>query len=449
MDLGQPKESRKAEFIENPKKAMWQLSIPMMLGMSVQAIYMLVDTAFIGQWVGAEGLAAMGYVFPFMFIVMGITFGLGSGVTALIAQHIGSDNKESADNTAEHSVLLGLGIALLLITLVTFSGRQLIQLQGADELATTLALDYFYIMIFGSVFMILGVFFRSILSGEGDNVFPMKVLGVGTVLNIILDPIFIHYYQIKGAAIATVISQALVCVIFVYYLIFKHHSYITFSLKDFSFTPGILNDIFRIGMPASLSMIIMSSGVLIYNVILDSNHAVAAYQTAGRIEHLFFLPIISIATSLVTLVGMFSGAGRIDLVRDIVKYGLTRSVAISISFSIFFYFFNQRIISGFTNSTEIITHSVEYFSVLVFAYPFITIGMTSSRVMQGLGFGTPMLILTILRVVIINSVFAWFFVIIQGKPVIYAWYSLLISSSLTSFVALMWMRSKIRTLALS
>jgi Na+-driven multidrug efflux pump len=196
-------------------------------------------------------------------------------------------------------------------------------------------------------------------------------------------------------------------------------------------------------------MIIMSSGVLIYNVILDSNHAVAAYQTAGRIEHLFFLPIISIATSLVTLVGMFSGAGRIDLVRDIVKYGLTRSVAISISFSIFFYFFNQRIIFGFTNSTEIITHSVEYFSVLVFAYPFITIGMTSSRVMQGLGFGTPMLILTILRVVIINSVFAWFFVIIQGKPVIYAWYSLLISSSLTSFVALMWMRSKIRTLALS
>ena len=119
MDLGQHKESRKAEFIENPKKAMWKLSIPMMLGMSVQAIYMLVDTAFIGQWVGAEGLAALGYVFPFMFIVMGITFGLGSGVTALIAQHIGAENKKSADNTAEHSVLLGFGIALLLIGLVT------------------------------------------------------------------------------------------------------------------------------------------------------------------------------------------------------------------------------------------------------------------------------------------------------------------------------------------
>ncbi|MBC8312488.1 MAG: MATE family efflux transporter [Candidatus Marinimicrobia bacterium] len=448
MDLGLNKESRKNEFIENPQKAMWKLAMPMMFGMSVQAIYMLVDTAFIGKWVGPTGLAAMGYIFPFMFFLMGITFGLGSGATSVIAKYIGADRKEDADNAAEHTIMLGMFIYAIMLLILFFAGEGFIKLQGADEAATQAAMDYFSIMILGSIFMILGVFFRSILSGEGDNVFPMKVLGVGTVLNIALDPFFIKYYGIKGAAFATIISQGLVFAIFVYYLIFKHHSYITFKLQDFKFNKNILSDIFKIGMPASLSMIIMSSGVLIYNVILDSNDAVAAYQTAGRVEHLFFLPIISIATALVTLVGMFSGANRIDLVKEIVKYGLTRSVAISISFSIFFAIFNRQIISGFTNDANIITHAVEYFSVLVFAYPFITIGMTCSRVMQGLGYGTPTLILTILRVVVINSAFAWFFVIIQGRPVIFAWYSLLISCSITSVVSILWMRSKIKSFSM-
>ena len=444
MELGLNKESRKNEFIENPQKAMWKLAMPMMFGMSVQAIYMLVDTAFIGKWVGPTGLAAMGYIFPFMFFLMGITFGLGSGATAVIAKYIGSDRKDDADNAAEHTIMLGLFIYGIMLFVLFFAGEGLIKLQGADEAATQAAMDYFSIMILGSIFMILGVFFRSILSGEGDNVFPMKVLAVGTVLNIVLDPFFIKYYGIKGAALATVISQGLVFAIFVYYLIFKHHSYIIFKLQDFKFNANILSDIFKIGMPASLSMIIMSSGILIYNVILDSNDAVAAYQTAGRVEHLFFLPIISIATALITLVGMFSGANRIDLIKEIVKYGLTRSVAISILFSIFFSIFNRQIISGFTDDPNIITHAVEYFSVLVFAYPFITIGMTCSRVMQGLGHGTPTLILTILRVVVINSAFAWFFVIIQGKPVIFAWYSLLISCTITSVVSILWMRSKIK-----
>ena len=449
MDLGLNKESRKNEFLENPRKAMWKLAIPMMFGMSVQAIYMLVDTAFIGRWVGPTGLAAMGYIFPFMFLLMGITFGLGSGATSVIAKYIGGDRKEDADNAAEHTIMLGLFIYGIMLLVLFFAGEGLIRFQGADEAATQAAMNYFSIMILGSIFMILGVFFRSILSGEGDNVFPMKVLGVGTILNILLDYPFIKYYGIKGAAVATIISQGLVFTIFVYYLIFKHHSYITFKLHDFKFNSKILSDIFKIGMPASLSMIIMSSGILIYNVILVSNDAVAAYQTAGRVEHLFFLPIISIATALVTLVGMFSGANRIDLVKDIVKYGLSRSIAISVLFSIFFSIFNRQIISGFTNDVNIITHAVEYFSVLVFAYPFITIGMTCSRVMQGLGYGTPTLILTILRVVVINSAFAWFFVIIQGKPVIFAWYSLLISCTITSMVSILWMRSKIKSFSVA
>ena len=188
----QPKESRLEEFIADPIKALWKLSLPMMFGMAVQAIYMLVDTAFIGKWGGGTALAALGYVFPFLFIIMGITFGVGSGATTVIAQFIGAKDKKNADNAAEHTILLGLIMGIIIVAFGLLFGHKFIGVQGADIETVAVALDYFYIMIGGSIFMILSVFFRSILSGEGEMMFPMKVLGAGTVLNIILDPIFIH-----------------------------------------------------------------------------------------------------------------------------------------------------------------------------------------------------------------------------------------------------------------
>jgi len=292
--------------------------------------------------------------------------------------------------------------------------------------------------------MVLGIFFRSILSGEGDMIFPMKVLGAGTLLNIILDPILIYYYEIKGAAIATVISQVVVTIIFINALIFRQHSYITFNLRDFKFDIQIIKSIFHLGFPASLSMIIMSMGLILFNWILGSSDAVAAYQTAGRIEHLFFLPIISIATSLVTLVGMFYGAKRLDLVKIIIKYGLSCSIIIALLFSIFFFFYSGHILPIFTESSVIINLAVLYFKIMVFAYPFITIGMTCSRVMQGLGYAYPMFILTLFRVVIISSSLAWYFVIILGKPVHYAWVGTLISCILTAGFSIIWLRSILR-----
>ena len=104
--------------------------------MSVQAIYMLVDTAFIGIWVGPTGLAAMGYIFPFLFFLMGITFGLGSGATSVIAKYIGRDRKDDADNAAEHTIMLGLFIYGIMLFVLFFAGEALIKLQGADEAAT-------------------------------------------------------------------------------------------------------------------------------------------------------------------------------------------------------------------------------------------------------------------------------------------------------------------------
>jgi len=436
----QNKKSRLDQFISDPKKALWNLALPMMFGMSVQAIYMLVDTAFVGRWVGGTGLASLGYVFPYFFIIMGITFGLGSGSTTLIAQKIGAKEKLLAENIAKHTVFLGLFLGLLILIIGFKGGEKLILIQGADEKTLKLSLDYFYIMSGGSIFMVLSIFFRSILSGEGEMIFPMKILGIGTILNIILDPIFISKYQLAGAAIATVISQIIVTIIFIYYLLISRNNYLNINITEFQFNFSILKEIFRLGIPASLSMIIMSIGILLFNLILGSTEIVAAYQTAGRIEHLFFLPIISIATSLVTLVGMFYGAKRIELIKEIIIYGISRSVIISLSFSIFFWFTGGFFIPMFSDNSSIIEYSVTYFKIMAFAYPFITIGMTCSRIMQGLGHSKPMLILTLLRVIFISVSLAWILVNIFKYPPYFAWYGTLISCIITSLISLSWLK---------
>ena len=437
------KSSRLNEFISNPKKALFTLSVPMMLGMSVQAIYMLIDTAFIGRWVGGDALAGLGIVFPPMFIIMGITFGLGSGATTVIAQSIGEENKQKADNTAEHIIMLGILLSIFFILIGVFFGDTIISSQSSDNNVYLNASDFFYTMLWGTPFMILSIFFRSILSGEGDNMMPMKVLGLGTLINLILDPFFIYYFAIKGAALATVLSQATVFFIFIYLIIIKDKNYISLDLKNFKFNHQILSNILKIGIPASLSMLIMSVGLFFYNMILSntefSSSAIAAYSTCHRIEHLFFIPIISLATSMVTLIGMFYGARKNNLLNDLIYFSLKVSITISIIYAVFFLTFSEDILSLFTNDDEIINIGVSYFNVFAFAIPFISIGMTCSRAMQGLGKAYPMFIITCLRVIIISCFLAYYFINILNKPIDFAWISILISCIASSIISFLWL----------
>ena len=301
MDSGQKETSRLNKFLENPSKALWTLAIPIMAGMGIHTLYNIVDMIFIGR-LGGEEIAGIAFNMPLFFLVLGLTMGLGTGVTASIARFIGKDNKAEADNSAEHAVAIAFFISLVLTSLVFLFGEEILSFFGAEGLILSIAWDYLRVISIGLPFMVFSGFFRSILAGEGDMKLPMIVAGLGTILNIILDPIFIfnldHYggigfgMGVQGAAAATVISQSIVFFIFMYMLFIKDHSYITFRLKDFYPSRIILWDIIKVGLPASLSMIVMAVGQGVFNKILIhfSADTVAAYQVAGRIDMLVFLP---------------------------------------------------------------------------------------------------------------------------------------------------------------
>ena len=197
MDLETNKKSRLKVFLENPSKALWSLAIPIMFGMGIQTCYNLVDMIFIGK-LGGDAITGIAFNMPLFFLVLGLTMGLGTGVTAAIARYIGEENKKQADNCAEHAVVMAVIISIILSSIGLLFGKEILSLFGAQGEILYLGWEYLHVMCVGIPFMIFSGFFRSILSGEGDMKFPMMVAGLGTILNIILDPIFIFDLESLG-----------------------------------------------------------------------------------------------------------------------------------------------------------------------------------------------------------------------------------------------------------
>jgi len=449
MKLPQNKTSRLDGFIDNPSKALWTLAFPIMAGMGIHTLYTIVDMIFIGR-LGGDAIAAVAFNMPLFFLVLGLSFGVGSGVTASIARFIGEKDKVNADNTAEHAVALGLIISTILTTLGLIYGEGLLQRLGATESVLPLSWDYLKVSLIGLPFMVFSTFFRSILSGEGDMKLPMAVAGLGTILNIILDPIFIFTlgYGVGGAAMASAISQLIVFVIFVYMLFVKEHAYIRFRMRDFSPSIFIIKDIIRVGLPASMSMIIMAFGQLVFNRILVrfSTDAVAAYQVGGRMDMVIFLPIMAIASALTTLVGMFFGAKEIEKIKFIAKYGIIWSMMVTGVLSIILYIFAPLFVKNFTVDVDIQSIAVTYLRFICLIYPLIAIGMTVGRILQGLGKGLPMLVITSIRILALSAPLALYFIKVLNKPIEWVWYAMIISTIVSVAISLIWLKSAFKDL---
>ena len=129
MSQGNKRHSRLQSFLDNPSKSMWSLAIPIIAGMGIQTLYSLVDMFFIGK-LGGDAIAAVAFNMPIFFFVMGLSFGLGSGVTASIARFIGSNDKVNADNSAEHSIVIALLISVMLTTVGLVYGEEVLTFMG-------------------------------------------------------------------------------------------------------------------------------------------------------------------------------------------------------------------------------------------------------------------------------------------------------------------------------
>ena len=231
----------------------------MIIAMSVQTLYNFIDTLFVSgigkdfftdsliPGVGKLGVGAVGLILPFFMMAIALSTGLGVGASSAISRKIGKEDKKGADNIAEHSIIMSIILALIYTFFLLLISEPLLDLIGAEE-ALPYALDYGKIIFSGSITIFFINIGTAILRGEGDAKGSMYAILFGTILNIILDPIFIYVFKlgVAGAAYATILSMTMTSLILIYWLFIKKITYVNFKLKHFKFKKDIIYDIFKV-----------------------------------------------------------------------------------------------------------------------------------------------------------------------------------------------------------
>ncbi len=438
------KNNHVGEFIKDPRKALLKLSFPILIAMFVQVMYNIVDTAFVGR-LGSEAIAALTFSFPLFFILVSLNSGIGVGVNSRISRYLGANDYEGAENTAIHGVLISLIVALLVFIFGTLTLKPLFSLFGASNDVLALSISYMSIILVSIFFMFPSFVLSSIFSAQGDTKTPMKIQICALLANIILDPIFIYVlgYGVAGAAIATVISLLLSLLLSVYYI--RKLSQLRVSLKQFRFSFALTKQIFSVGIPASSMMLLMSFYVIFINRFMAhfGTDYVASFGIASKLETIATMPIVALSMSLLTLIGMFFGAKRLDLVKGISGYGIKIAVVFTSAIGFVFFLFPSLFLRIFTSDSLLLSISSAYLRINVFTFPLMAVSMISSRILQGMGLGLPGLIIQLVRIFIFAVPLAYIFVFILGYGYLSIAVAMVIGGIASNITAIAWLKIKL------
>lgn len=436
----------------DPKKAIIKLSVPMIVAMSVQTIYQLVDTYWVSG-LGADALAAMGFVFPFFFISMALSNGLGIGGGAAISRRIGARDKTGADNVAVHTIVMMLLLVLIFTIPFYAFAPQIFSLVGAGR-TTNLAVAYARVIFLGSFVVFFTNVANAILRAEGDSKRAMQAMVLGAALNIVLDPIFIYTFNmgIAGAAWATLLSLFISSLMMLNWLFFRKNTFVSFEFKGFSFERDIVNDIFKVTIPASTQQLSMSLSMLILNLIIvnvSNTDGVAVYSTGWRVATIAIAPLVGIATAVVSVSGAAFGAREFEKAETAHTYAIKLGLLIESGVAIFTFIFAPQIAAIFTQTEEaahIAPDLVHFLRVICIFYPSVSLGMLSTSFFQGAGKGMNALTANLLRTIVFIPLFAAIFAFTLDMGQVGAWWGIVVGNGMGAGVTFVWARLYLSTI---
>ncbi len=439
-------------LLGDPKKAIIKLALPMIAAMSVHIIYNLVDAIWVSG-LGADALSAVGFFFPFFFMAMAIATGLGLGGGSAISRRIGARDKKGADAVTAHTIIIMLLAAVVFtIPLFVFAENIFIRLGAGRTIG--MAVSYARIMFAGTTFIFFVNIAATILRSEGDARRAMFAMILGSGMNMILDPIFIYTLRlgVAGAAWATVVSLAVTSVILFYWLFLKKNTYISFSFRGFRFKREIVRDILRVGLPASAQQLSMAFTMLIINLILvriGGTDGVAGYTTGWRVATIAILPLLGIATAVVSVTGASFGQGALEKVNTAFIYALKIGVVIEISIAIATFLLSLQITAMFTQAeatARIADDLVVFLKIMCLFYPVAAFGILSSAMFQGTGKGINALIATIIRTLLLTPLFSLVFAFLLDQSLLGVWFGIAVGNTVGAAVAFLWAKAHIRNL---
>lgn len=364
-----------ARLIDNSvKRTLFGMAFPMLAGTVAMNTYNLADTWFVSK-LGTDPLAAMGFTFPVVMLLTFIAGGIGTGVTTLTSHAIGRGDSRNAGRTVTHGVLLIVSVASLLTIIGYLTMSEVFTRLGADSNTMPLVKGYMKTWYTGALFMAFPMMGNGILIALGDSRSASLFMASGAVLNCLLDPVMIFGWfgfpalGIKGAALATVLSQAFSS-LWLFYLLTARHRLLHLYRPEFSLLLNTWKRILGFAVPGSISMILMpiSSAVITALVSRHGNPAVAGVSAAGRIEMFAFIIPMALGMSLVPFVSQNYGAGRFDRIYESKVYSTRFAFYYGIFISAVFYITAPFLAGMFTDDPRVYEIFILYVRTVSFGY---------------------------------------------------------------------------------
>lgn len=363
-------------------------TLPLLLGNIAQQLYNTVDSVVVGKYVGDNALAAVGSAAPIFNLLIVLFVGISMGASIKVSQYFGARDREALSHTIGNCIVLTIISCLVVLVVGLAAARPMLVLLKTPDSILDWCTSYLHILFIGGAGMAFYNILGGVLRGLGDSMSSLLYLAVASILNIILDIVFVASFGmgVAGVALATAISQAISALLCARKLYTMKHLF-DMKKKFIRWNREYAMNIIRLGLPSGVTQAIMSMSMIVVQSLTNSfgELFIAANVIVMRVDGFAMLPNFSFGTAMTTFTGQNVGAKQMDMVKKGAKQGTLLALAVSALITGAILFFGRGLMGIFTNTPELVNLSMSMMKILAFGYIAMAVLQSLSGVMRGAG----------------------------------------------------------------
>ncbi|UPQ80346.1 MATE family efflux transporter [Flavobacterium azooxidireducens] len=382
------------------KQLLIKQAVPASIGILFMSVNILVDTIFVGQWIGSLAIAAVTVVLPITFLISSLGMAIGIGGSSIISRALGGKDKEKAYRTFGNQIMMTLVLALFFVVIGFLFSDEILLLFGANGDIMKPAKEFFIPVLIGVPFLALCMMGNNVIRAEGKAKFAMMAMIIPAFGNIILDIIFIKFLDMGmfGAALATTISYFM-CFVFILWFFIKK-SELKPSLHHYKFDLSIVKEISSLGLVTFSRQGVVSILAIIINHTLftyGGEHSVVVYGIISRMLMFALFPILGITHGFLPIAGYNYGAENYNRVKETISISIKYAAILATFIFILILVFAKPIVSVFTNDADVIAETPDALRWVFAASPIIALQLIGAAYFQAAGKAIPALLLTLTK----------------------------------------------------
>ncbi len=428
------------------KKAIFLLAVPMILEMSMESIFALVDIFYVSQ-VSTNAVATIGLTESVITLVYALAVGLSMAATAIVARRIGEKDPEGAKRVTVQVIFLGILVSSVVSMIGILFPKEILGLMGGEQSLIDEGYRYTQILIGGNFTIVLLFLINAVYRGAGNASMAMWTLILSNGINIVLDPIFIFgwgpipEYGVAGAAIATTIGRG-TAVLFQLYILFYGNTRVRLALKDFVVNIGVMINLIRVSLGGIGQFIIgTSSWIFLMRIISEfGSEVLAGYTIAIRVIMFTMMPAWGLSNAAATLVGQNLGANQPERAETSVWKTAKYNAFFMVSVSVIYLLFAKTIVGWFSVDPEVLKYGALSLQIVTIAYFLFAYGMTVTMAFNGAGDTRTPTIINFFCFWIFQLPFAYFTAIVLDWGPIGVFIAIALAESLIAVIAIVWFK---------